>query len=138
MAVFVSHSEEETLRWAAEYAKTLRAGDVVLLEGEMGAGKTWLAKGIAAGLNVSAEVTSPTYAYINSYEDRLFHFDCYRVESEVQAQRLGFSEYFELGGICLIEWSEKIASLLPPYAKKVTITKTGESEREIEFEISRD
>ena len=133
MAVFISHSEEETLRWAEEYAKTLRAGDVVLLEGEMGAGKTAIAKGIAAGLDISAEVTSPTYAYINSYGDRLFHFDCYRVEDEAQAERLGFSEYFELGGICLVEWSDHIAGLLPPHCKTVTVKKVGETVREIEF-----
>ena len=121
------------MRWAKDYAKTLRAGDVVLLEGELGAGKTAIAKGIAAGLDIFAEVTSPTYAYINSYEDRLFHFDCYRVQDEAQAEQLGFSEYFELGGICLVEWSENIAGLLPPHCKKVVVKKVGETVREIEF-----
>ena len=82
MAVFISSSEGETFRWAEEYAKTLHPGDTVLLDGEMGAGKTAVAKGIAKGLGISEEVTSPTYAYINSYEDRLFHFDCYRITSE--------------------------------------------------------
>ena len=99
----------------------------------MGAGKTALAKGIARGMGITSEVTSPTYAYINSYEDRLFHFDCYRVESEEQAERLGFSEYFEAGGVCLIEWSEKIANLLPPGCKRVEIIKRGENEREIRY-----
>ena len=104
MAVFVSHSEEETLRWAEEFAKSLAAGDTVLLEGEMGAGKTVLAKGIARGLGVRSEVTSPTYAYINSYEEGrlpLFHFDCYRIPSEDYARALGFEEYFSAGGVCL-------------------------------------
>lgn len=133
MAVFLSQSEEETFRWAEDYAKTLRAGDVVLLEGEMGAGKTLVAKGIAKGLGISAEVTSPTYAYINDYEGRLFHFDCYRLESEDQALSLGFSDYFSLGGICLIEWSERISSLLPDGCKTVSITKRGECAREIVF-----
>ena len=68
MAVFISSSEGETFRWAEEYAKTLRPGDTVLLDGEMGAGKTLIAKGIAKGLGILEEVTSPTYAYINSYE----------------------------------------------------------------------
>lgn len=133
MAVFVSHSEEETYQWAMNYAKTLRAGDVVLLNGEMGAGKTAIAKGIAAGLDISSEVTSPTYAYVNSYEDRLFHFDCYRVCDEEQAERLGFSEYFDLGGICLIEWSENIKGLLPADCKRVEVRKKENSVREIEF-----
>ena len=128
MAVFISSSEGETFRWAEEYAKTLRPGD-----GEMGAGKTLIAKGIAKGLGISEEVTSPTYAYINSYEGRLFHFDCYRIQSERQAEELGFADYFDLGGICLVEWSENIAGLLPEQVKRVTIRKRGGTQREIEF-----
>lgn len=133
MPIFVSASAEETLRWAEEYAKSLRAGDVVLLDGEMGAGKTVIARGIARGLGVKADVTSPTYAYINSYEDRLFHFDCYRICSERQAFELGFADYFEAGGICLVEWSENIAGLLPERCKKIEIFKRGEREREIRY-----
>lgn len=133
MSVFISRSAEDTIKWAEEYAATLRGGDVVLLEGEMGAGKTVLAKGIARGLGITEEVTSPTYAYINSYADRLFHFDCYRVGSERQAFELGFADYFELGGICLVEWSENIASLLPEQCKRVEIVKRGETQREIRF-----
>lgn len=132
MAVFVSHSEEETLAFAEEYAKTLKAGDVVCLDGEMGAGKTVFAKGVARGLGISEEVTSPTYAYVNSYQGRLFHFDCYRVESEGYAEALGFSEYFDMGGICLVEWSENIRGLLPNTVKRVRIAGTG-NEREIEY-----
>ena len=133
MAVFISSSEGETFRWAEEYAKTLHPGDTVLLDGEMGAGKTAVAKGIAKGLGISEEVTSPTYAYINSYEDRLFHFDCYRITSERQAEELGFADYFDLGGICLVEWSENIAGLLPEQVKRVRIRKCGDTHREIEF-----
>ena len=133
MAVFISSSEGETFRWAEEYAKTLHPGDTVLLDGEMGAGKTAVAKGIAKGLGISEEVTSPTYAYINSYEDRLFHFDCYRIPSERQAEELGFADYFDLGGICLVEWSENIAGLLPEQVKRVRIRKCGDTQREIEF-----
>ena len=133
MAVFISSSEGETFRWAEEYAKTLHPGDTVLLDGEMGAGKTAVAKGIATGLGISEEVTSPTYAYINSYEDRLFHFDCYRITSERQAEELGFADYFDLGGICLVEWSENIAGLLPEQVKRVRIRKCGDTQREIEF-----
>ena len=135
MAVFVTHSEEETLRLAEAFAKTLEAGDTVLLGGEMGAGKTVFAKGVARGLGVHSEVTSPTYAYINSYEDGrlpLWHFDCYRVPSEAYARALGFEEYFSAGGVCLVEWSENIATLLPEKVKRVQIRKT-ESGREIEL-----
>lgn len=131
MAVFVSHSPEETLRWAEQYAKTLSAGDVVLLEGEMGAGKTVLAQGIARGLGIREDVLSPTYAYVNSY-DKMFHFDCYRIESERQAEELGFSDYFDAGKICVIEWSERIRGLLPDGCKVVRVSKIGERAREIE------
>lgn len=138
MAVFISSSVEETIAWAAEYAKSLRAGDVVLLLGDMGAGKTHVAKGIARGLGIAEEVTSPTYAYLNTYDDRLFHFDCYRITSEEQAERLGFSDIFDMGGICLIEWSENIAGLLPPDCKRIELRKTGETQREIHFELLSD
>lgn len=121
------------MRWAEEYARSLSAGDTVLLGGNMGAGKTVLAKGIARGLGIADEITSPTYAYINSYEGRLFHFDCYRVQNERQAVELGFEDYFSMGGVCLVEWSENIASLLPENCKRVTISGSGDDVREITF-----
>ncbi len=133
MATFISKSREQTLAFAAEYAKRLRAGDVVLLDGDMGAGKTVFTKGVAAGLGIEEEVTSPTYAYMNDYDGRLFHYDCYRIESVEQAERLGLADYFDMGGICLIEWAQNIAPLLPPRVKKVTIKKLSEDEREISY-----
>ena len=70
---------------------------------------------------------------MHDYDGRLFHYDCYRIESVEQAERLGLSDYFDMGGICLIEWSQNIAELLPPDCKRVTITKINENEREIEL-----
>ena len=131
MEIFISKSREETEAFAKEYAKTLVGGDVVLLDGEMGAGKTVFAKGVAKGLGVEEEVTSPTYAYMNDYDGRLFHYDCYRIESVEQAERLGLADYFDMGGVCLIEWSQNIAPLLPPVVKRVRIEKRGENERAI-------
>lgn len=133
MATFISKSREQTLVFAAEYAKGLRAGDVVLLDGDMGAGKTVFTKGVAAGLGIEEEVTSPTYAYMNDYDGRLFHYDCYRIESVEQAERLGLADYFDMGGICLIEWAQNIAPLLPPRVKRVAIKKLSEDEREITY-----
>ena len=127
MAVFVSGSREATEKFAERYARTLSPGDTVLLEGEMGAGKTVFAKGVARGLGIREEVTSPTYAYMNDYGGRLFHYDCYRIESPELA------DYFDAGGICLVEWSEKIAPLLPADAKRVIIRKREGDEREIEY-----
>ena len=131
MAIFISKSVEETMEFACAYAKTLRAGDVVLLDGDMGAGKTAFSKGVAKGLDIEEEVTSPTYAYMNDYDGRLFHYDCYRIESVAQAESLGLADYFDMGGICLIEWSQNIAPLLPKKVKRVRIVKVDENTREI-------
>ena len=76
MAKIITASREETENFAREYAKTLSAGDVVVLDGDMGAGKTVFSKGVAAGLGIEDEVTSPTYAHMNDYDGRLFHYDC--------------------------------------------------------------
>ncbi len=126
----VTKSEGETIRFAEEYAKTLTAGDVVLLHGEMGAGKTVFVKGLALGLGIEDEITSPTYAYMNDYGG-LYHYDCYRLKSGAQAEALGLTDYFYAGGICVVEWSENIADVLPEGCKEVFIRKTGENEREI-------
>ena len=131
MAVFISKTREETMAIAEGYAKTLRGGDVVLLDGDMGAGKTVFTKGLAKGLGIEEEVTSPTYAYMNDYDGRLFHYDCYRIESVEQAERLGLADYFDMGGICIIEWAQNIAPLLPQKVKRVSIKKLSENEREI-------
>ena len=133
MSIFISTSREQTEAFAKEYAKTLRAGDVVLLDGDMGAGKTVFAKGVAEGLGIEEEVTSPTYAYMNDYDGRLFHYDCYRIESPEQAEALGLADYFDMGGICLIEWAQNIAPLLPRVVKRVKITKLDETRREITY-----
>ena len=133
MSTYLSKSSEDTMQFARQYAKTLKSGDILLLDGDMGAGKTVFAKGIAKGLGIQEQVTSPTYAYMNDYDGVLFHYDCYRIESVEQAERLGLADYFEMGGICLIEWSQNIAPLLPSYAKRVRIKKISENEREIEY-----
>ena len=133
MAIRITKSREETESFAREYAKTLNAGDILLLDGDMGAGKTVFCKGVAKGLGITEEVTSPTYAYMNDYDGRLFHYDCYRIESVAQAENLGLADYFDMGGICIIEWAQNIAPLLPPTVKRVRISKRTENEREIEY-----
>ena len=133
MAKIITTSREETENFARKYAKTLSAGDVVVLDGDMGAGKTVFSKGVAAGLGIEEEVTSPTYAYMNDYDGRLFHYDCYRIESVEQAENLGLADYFDMGGICLIEWAQNIAPLLPRKIKRVVIKKLDENRREIEY-----
>lgn len=134
MAIFISKSAENTLNFAAEYAKTLSPGDVVLLEGDMGAGKTVFAKGVAVGLGITDDVLSPTYAYMNDYYGKLYHYDCYRLTCGEQAEALGLTDYFYGDGVCLVEWSQNIVSVLPEKVKRVIIKKLSENEREISYE----
>lgn len=124
MVVYLSASAEETMALGEKYSKTLKAGDVVLLEGEMGAGKTVFCKGIAKGLQIFDEILSPTYAYMNEYDGKLYHFDCYRLTSGAQAEALGLCDYFYSDGVCVIEWAQNIADVLPENCKKVIIEKT--------------
>ncbi|HIU61522.1 MAG TPA: tRNA (adenosine(37)-N6)-threonylcarbamoyltransferase complex ATPase subunit type 1 TsaE [Candidatus Coproplasma excrementigallinarum] len=133
MAVFISRSAEDTLNFAKEYAATLNKGDVVLLNGDMGAGKTVFAKGVALGLGIEDEVTSPTYAYMNDYYGKLYHYDCYRLKSGAQAEGLGLTDYFYGDGVCLIEWSENIADVLPEKTRTVSIKEIDENTREIDY-----
>ena len=133
MAVILSTSADETVALGEKYAKTLKAGDVVLLEGEMGAGKTVFCKGIAKGLGISDEILSPTYAYMNDYDGKLYHFDCYRLKCGAQAEGLGLCDYFYADGVCVIEWAQNIADVLPGNCKKVIIEK-AEGGRKIIYE----
>lgn len=131
MAVFISRSAEQTVDFAREYASSLKGGDVVLLNGEMGAGKTVFAKGVALGLGIDDEILSPTYAYMNDYGGKLYHYDCYRLSSGAQAEGLGLTDYFYGDGVCLVEWAQNIAEVLPENCKTVTIEKLKGSVRKI-------
>ncbi len=127
---FNSESEEMTTFLAQKYARSLKKGDVVLLIGEMGAGKTAFMKGVAKYFGLE-DVTSPTYAYLNVYGDYIYHYDCYRLSSGEDALNLGLTDYFNKDNICFIEWSENIADVLPKKVKRVIIEKTGENKRKI-------
>lgn len=133
MKKLISESEENTIKIACEYAKTLKKGDVLLLDGEMGAGKTVFVKGIAKALCIKDVITSPTYAYMNDYDGILYHYDCYRLSSGEDAEGLGLTDYFYADGICVVEWSENIKEVLPEFAKRVIIKKIDENTRSIEF-----
>lgn len=126
----ISKSAKQTEEIAFEYAKTLTKGDVVILSGDLGAGKTAFTKGVAKYFNLDG-VTSPTYAYLNVYGDFIYHYDCYRLQDGEDAERLGLTDYFGGDNICLIEWAENIADVLPEKVKKVEIKKIGDNERKI-------
>ena len=130
---YISKSEQDTFNIAKKYAETLQKGDVVVLCGDLGAGKTAFAKGVAAYFNLSG-VVSPTYAYLNVYGDLIYHYDCYRLTSGEDAEALGLTDYFGGDNICIIEWAENIADVLPENLKTVRITKTeNTNERIIEL-----
>ncbi len=126
----ISKSAKETEDIAFEYAKTLKKGDVVVLSGDLGAGKTAFTKGVARYFNLDG-VTSPTYAYLNVYGNFIYHYDCYRLSDGEDAERLGLTDYFNGDNICLIEWAENIKDALPDDYKKVVIEKISENERKI-------
>ena len=133
MAVFISRSREQTQAFATEYAKSLKGGDIVLLDGDMGAGKTVFAKGVAQGLGVQEEVTSPTYAYLNIYGDYIYHYDFYRLSSGEEAELLGLNDYFNGENVCVFEWAKNVEEILPKNVKTVMIEKISEKERRITF-----
>lgn len=128
-----SRSPEQTAAIAATVAASLRAGDVVLLRGELGAGKTAFVKGLAIGLGAPAdEVSSPTFALLHEYAGgrlTLHHADLYRLSPE-EAEDLGLDELAASGGILAIEWPDRLARPWPD-AVQVTVTHAGESERRI-------
>ena len=126
----ISKSELETQEIAFEYAKTLSKGDVVLLNGDLGAGKTAFTKGVCRFFNIDG-VTSPTYAYLNVYNDLIYHYDCYRLSCGEDALMLGLTDYFNGNNICIIEWSENISSVIPQNARVVEIKKIDNATRKI-------
>lgn len=113
---FISHSTKETESFAADFAKQLHAGDILACRGGMGMGKTAFARGLAAGLGLSDEVSSPTFALVHEYTQGklpLYHFDMYRICGLEDLYSTGFFDYLDLGGVVYIEWSEQIEKALP-------------------------
>ncbi|MDO8477951.1 MAG: tRNA (adenosine(37)-N6)-threonylcarbamoyltransferase complex ATPase subunit type 1 TsaE [Candidatus Rokubacteria bacterium] len=130
---FASRSPEDTQAIGARLGARLTAGDVVACIGELGAGKTCFLQGLARGLGVQADVTSPTFVLINHYRGRLpvYHVDAYRTESLTELVDLGVEELFHGDGVTVVEWADKLLPLLPPHAITVTITGLGDEPRQI-------
>jgi tRNA threonylcarbamoyladenosine biosynthesis protein TsaE len=129
----ISLSPEETQAVGARLGARLRAGDVVACIGELGAGKTCFLQGLARGLGVETDVTSPTFVLVNQYRGRLpvYHVDAYRTESLTELVDLGLQEMLQGDGVTVIEWADKLLPLLPPSTVTVTITGLGDQPREI-------
>ena len=132
--MIVTNSAAETRELGARLAGLLKAGDVVLLEGELGAGKSELARGVAGGLGVTETVTSPSFTILNVYESGrvpLYHFDWYRLESAEELYELGMDEYLGGDGVALVEWAERIPEALPETCSRIRLEATGEEDRRI-------
>jgi tRNA threonylcarbamoyladenosine biosynthesis protein TsaE len=132
-------SEEETDRVGRAIAETIRPGDVVGLEGPLGAGKTRLSRAIAEALGVDPEaIASPTFVLIHEYEGRLpvYHFDTYRLDDPEAFDALGVGDYFDGVGVCLVEWADRVADRLPPGSWRVRIEPTGPQGRRLRLRAS--
>lgn len=137
METVQSSSPDETIKIAREFAKTVERGDIICLEGNLGAGKTHFVRGFVQGLGLSGDiVSSPTFTIINEYDGELpiYHFDCYRLEHVEEALEIGAEEYLYGNGVCVIEWPDRITDLLPPSSKHVTFSITGKKKRKISFQ----
>ncbi len=122
-----------TQAFGRRLGQRLWSGAVVALIGELGAGKTQLARAIAEGLDIadSRIVTSPTFVLVQEYQARLaiYHFDAYRLKTEAEFADLGVHEYFESNGVCLVEWADRVPGCLPVEHLRVALTVTGETSR---------
>lgn len=130
----VTNSAAETRALGEKLASRLKAGDVVVLEGELGAGKSELARGIARGLGVTETVTSPSFTILNVYESGrcpLYHFDWYRLESEEELYELGMDEYLGGDGIAVVEWAERCPEAVPENVLRIRLEVTGGENRRI-------
>jgi tRNA threonylcarbamoyladenosine biosynthesis protein TsaE len=130
---FHTQSEEETIALGEKLARTLPAKVVVLLIGNLGAGKTTLAKGIVNGLGAAHpdEVSSPTFTLIHEYGAGVYHVDLYRLDRAEQVATIGLDEIFERQAVVLIEWGERFPELMPVERVEIRLRATGENSREI-------
>lgn len=134
---FHTLSEKETGAIAEEFAKGLKPGDIVCLDGDLGCGKTAFSKAAIKALGVDEPVTSPTFTIVREYEGIMpvYHFDVYRVHSEEDLFEIGYEDYFFGDGVCFIEWAELIEDLLPENVYRINLKYTDEDDgRSIEIE----
>ncbi|HOZ54840.1 MAG TPA: tRNA (adenosine(37)-N6)-threonylcarbamoyltransferase complex ATPase subunit type 1 TsaE [Clostridia bacterium] len=125
MDKFVSKNEQDTIDFAYKLASKLNTGDIIILSGELGSGKTKFTQGILKYFNLESEISSPTFTIVNEYISpiqNIYHFDVYRLTDSDEFYEIGGEEYFEKG-ICIIEWGEIIEDILPPNYIKISFSK---------------
>jgi len=144
MASFLSRSPAETAGYAASFASTLQRNEIVTLIGELGTGKTQFVKGVCKYFHTDAHASSPTFVMLNRYTGQdndgmellVYHFDLYRTASEAEILALGYEEFFHGGGICLIEWADRLLNLTPHERTEVRFS-FGSQENERRIEVNR-
>ena len=132
--MFISNNTEETIALGQRYARSANKGDVFALTGDLGSGKTQFVKGFVAALGSKAEVTSPTFVLLHEYEGGrlpVYHFDFYRLNGRETILRLGLDDYLFGTGVCLIEWADRHAELIPNEAKWLSFVTQNENTRVI-------
>ncbi|MBP3581250.1 MAG: tRNA (adenosine(37)-N6)-threonylcarbamoyltransferase complex ATPase subunit type 1 TsaE [Clostridia bacterium] len=137
MEEFITHSENETLEVAAKFATTLSAGNIILLNGDLGAGKTVFTKGIVNALsNGKIIAVSPTFVIVNTYDTQpaINHFDLYRIEDVSELEAIGIEEYLYSDAINIVEWSERAIELFPNDSIVVEILKVDDNTRKIRID----
>ncbi len=135
--MIITRSAEETRALGARLARLLKPGDTLTLQGDLGAGKSELARGVARGLGVSGPVPSPSFTILNMYDEGrcpLYHFDWYRIREPEEIAEMGFQEQLNGDGVALIEWSEQAPEYVPERRLNVRIRALDEQTREILFE----
>lgn len=136
MDTFISNSEQDTINFAKDFAKNLKKGDIVVLTGELGCGKTKFTQGVLSYFGLENEISSPTFTIVNEHHKAnisIFHFDVYRLEDIDEFYAMGGEEYFEKG-ICIIEWGEQIEEILPKGYTKITFSKLDDNKRKLKIE----
>ena len=135
----ICNNLKDTEQLAFEFAKFLHGGEVVTLEGDLGAGKTTFTKSLALALGIKEHVTSPTFTLMNQYvgkDLKLYHFEMDRIEDIDEILETGLTEYFgNQDAVCMIEWAENIKSLLPKNIIKISIIKHSETSRKFVIEM---
>lgn len=134
--IITTNSSEESFTLGRRLGQSARPGDVYALSGELGCGKTIIAKGIAEGIGITEDITSPTFTLLEIYENTvpLYHFDLYRIEHDAELDHLYFEDYWEGTGVSVIEWAERAGTRLPDNTVHVTIEYINSTTRRIEIE----
>ena len=128
---YYTDNPERTMQIGIQLSKQMKMNEIYLLQGELGAGKTTLTQGICQGLDCNQQAASPTFTLVNQYDGnlRVYHIDLYRLENERQVIQLDLEEYYDAGGVCLIEWPQRMGRFIPEGSKRIEVVILNENRR---------